>query len=30
VNVDLTRDDIKQSPRYRSGTEIESSIEDCL
>ena len=30
VNVDLTRDDVKQSPRYRSGTQIESSIEDCL
>lgn len=30
VHVDLTRDDVKQSPRYRSGTPIESGIEDCL
>ena len=30
VHVDLTRDDIKQSPRYRSGMQIESGIEDCL
>jgi hypothetical protein len=30
VHVDLTRDDIKQSPRYRSGMQIESGIEKCL
>lgn len=30
VHVDLTRDDIKQSPKYRSGMQIDSRIEDCL
>ncbi len=30
VHVDLTRDDIEHSPRYRSGRQIESRIEDCL
>ena len=30
VHVDLLRDDIKRSPRYRSGMRIDSGIEDCL